>query len=71
MMETKKVVINEELCKGCGLCAEACPKKLIKIDKERLNKKGCNPAIFTDGEKCVSCAFCAVMCPDAVIEVYK
>ena len=24
-----KVTINENLCKGCGLCARACPKGCI------------------------------------------
>ena len=68
----KKVVINENVCKGCGLCEEACPKKIIKVDKTKFNAKSWNVAVFKDDDnKCISCAFCAVMCPDVAIEVYK
>ena len=27
-----KVTFNADLCKGCGLCIEACPKKIIALD---------------------------------------
>ena len=66
-----KVTINEEKCKGCGLCVMACPKKIVEIDQEKLNAKGLNPARVTDMDKCIGCAFCATMCPDCVIIVEK
>ena len=66
-----KVTINEEVCKGCGLCVEACPKKIMEIGKENLNKKGYHPARCVDMEKCAGCAFCAIMCPDVAIVVEK
>ena len=43
-----KVTFNEDICKGCGLCVEVCPKKILKIDEKRLNSKGYNPAVMTD-----------------------
>ena len=67
-----KVRINEELCKGCGLCIGACPDKgILAIDTKRVNAKGWNPVVCKDQEKCKACALCATMCPDAAIEVYK
>lgn len=66
-----KVTFNEDRCKGCGLCVDACPKKLLIIDKDRLNIKGHSPAVMTDMDKCIGCAFCATMCPDCVITVEK
>lgn len=66
-----KVTFNEDLCKGCGLCVLACPKKIISLDLEKLNKKGYHPAHITDAEKCIACAMCATMCPDVVIKVEK
>ena len=64
------IIINEKICKGCGLCAVFCAVgELIKIDTERVNAKGWNPAVCTDQSKCISCALCALMCPDAAIEV--
>ena len=65
------VTINENLCKGCGLCAFACPKKIISLDTQTLNAKGYHPAQLTDENSCIACASCAVMCPDAVITVIK
>ncbi len=66
-----KVTFREERCKGCELCVNACPKKIIALAKDRLNAKGFSPAIITDQEKCIGCAFCATVCPDVVITVEK
>ena len=66
-----KVTFNTDLCKGCGLCVNACPKKILEIDTKQINKKGYSPAVMTDQEKCIGCAFCATMCPDCIITVEK
>ena len=66
-----KVSFNEDRCKGCGLCVDACPKKIIGLSPGVLNKKGFHPARIIDQEKCIACAFCATMCPDVVITVEK
>lgn len=66
-----KVTFNEDICKGCGLCVDVCPKKILKIDEKRLNAKGYNPAVMADQDSCIACAFCAKMCPDCVITVEK
>ena len=66
-----KVTFREDLCKGCGLCVAACPRKILEIAKDQINKKGHNPARITDPDKCIGCAFCATMCPDCVITVEK
>ena len=66
-----KITINEELCKGCGLCARACPKNLIELSKTKLNAKGYHAAVINDVEKCIACASCARTCPDVVIHIEK
>ncbi len=66
-----KVIINEDRCKGCGLCASQCPKQIISLAKDKLNKKGFHPAQVTQQENCIGCAFCATTCPDVAIEVYR
>lgn len=66
-----KVTIDPARCKGCGLCAQACPKKIITLDKVALNRKGYHPARVTDMESCIGCAMCALMCPDCAIMVEK
>jgi 2-oxoglutarate ferredoxin oxidoreductase subunit delta len=66
-----KVSFETELCKGCGLCVEACPKKIIALSKDKINLKGHHPAEMIDQAKCIGCAFCATMCPDCVITVER
>ena len=66
-----KVTFKKDLCKGCGLCITACPKKIIALSKDEINQKGHHPAEITDQEKCIGCAVCATMCPDCVITVEK
>ena len=66
-----KVTFKTDWCKGCGLCVNACPKGILKIATEQLNKKGHSPAVMTDQESCIGCAFCATMCPDCIITVEK
>ncbi len=66
-----KVIINEDICKGCGLCTTACPVKIMTLDTTRINVKGYHPADVTDMDKCIGCANCAMMCPDCVITVER
>ena len=65
------ITINEDRCKGCGLCARACPKQIVALSKTKINSKGYRPAEITDIEECIGCASCARTCPDAVIEIVK
>ena len=66
-----KLTFNEELCKGCGLCVNACPKELLTLSRTRLNQKGHTPVEMTRAEECSGCASCATMCPDCVIRVER
>lgn len=66
-----KITFKTDTCKGCGLCIEACPKKILQISPERINKKGHHPAEIIDEAACIGCASCATMCPDCVIKIEK
>ena len=66
-----KITFESDLCKGCGLCVEACPKHLLMIAKDQINSKGHSPAIITNQSACIGCGFCATMCPDCVITVER
>ena len=65
-----KVSFKTDICKGCGLCVDACPKKIIALAKDKLNAKGHSPAIITDQEKCIGCGQCYKNCAsEAIVEV--
>ena len=54
--------LNNDLCVGCGKCAESCPAHVITIKnrKAHFRKKGC-----------ISCFCCQEMCPMKAITVKK
>lgn len=66
-----KLNFQTDVCKGCGLCVHACPKHILAISSEIINKKGHYIAVLTDPDACIGCASCAVMCPDCVITVER
>ena len=66
-----KVTFNTDICKGCGLCVSACPKQILQLSAEIINKKGHHPAECVDMAACIGCASCAIMCPDCVIKVER
>lgn len=66
-----KFTVNTTVCKGCGLCVDVCPRKLLKLDADNLNEKGYAPASMTDATQCIGCAFCARTCPDCAITIEK
>ena len=70
-MAKGKLTFNEEFCKSCGLCVNVCPKKILYINTDVINKKGYNPVSVTDMDACIACSSCALMCPDAVIGIEK
>jgi 2-oxoglutarate ferredoxin oxidoreductase subunit delta len=62
--------LNNERCKGCGICTAHCPKKLISMST-KLNAKGYCVAEITDSGNCTGCGFCAMMCPDLAVEIHQ
>ena len=63
------IEVDQDLCKGCGLCVEACPKGVLKLGDD-INVKGYNYCIQFK-EDCIACKMCAEMCPDVAITVFK
>ena len=57
-----RLQIDSAECKGCGLCIEACPPKVIRMS-ERLNQFGYKSAFYS-GAGCTGCAICFMVCPE-------
>jgi len=56
--------IKSERCKGCGICVEFCPKKVLELDQ--LGK-----VYVKNPENCIACGQCELRCPDYAIFVEK
>ncbi len=66
-----KLTFKTDNCKGCGLCVDVCPKHVLALAEDQINKKGHHPVVALNIEDCIGCAFCATMCPDCIIKVEK
>ena len=54
--------VDVDECKGCGLCVEACPPRVIQL-AERLNRYGYRTATYADAG-CTACGICFLVCPE-------
>ncbi len=63
-----QIHIDKERCKGCGFCAEFCPREVLRMSSE-LSPKGYNFAVVDDESKCLACGFCELICPEFAIKV--
>ena len=52
--------INTDKCTFCGLCAEDCPSKVIKIDKSAATAD-------INNSKCIECGHCGMICPAGAV----
>ena len=51
------MLINTKKCIGCGMCSQACPWNMPRVDSET--------GVST---KCISCGRCAEQCPNGAIK---
>ncbi len=50
-------VVDAELCIGCGMCTQACPWNMPRVNSKT-----------NVSTKCVSCGRCAEQCPNGAIQ---
>jgi len=60
--ESPHIDIFREWCKGCGICAAFCPKKVLAVDET-------GHAYAKNPEACIRCGMCEMRCPDFAISV--
>ena len=61
--------LDGEECKGCGLCVEACPPRVLQLSN-RLNRSGYHPVKYR-GTGCTGCGICYMVCPEPGAIVVK
>jgi 2-oxoglutarate ferredoxin oxidoreductase subunit delta len=65
------VVVNTARCKGCSLCAKACPFGVLELHLREVNDKGYQYVYVKNPDACTGCATCGWVCPDACLTIYK
>ncbi|MDD5482866.1 MAG: ferredoxin family protein [Kiritimatiellae bacterium] len=67
-----QVKVLKIFCKGCGLCVNVCPQKLLVIS-QNVNKGGFHfpEQDKKSGKSCAGCKQCALICPEAAIEIFR
>lgn len=59
------VHINVEHCKGCELCIDYCPTKILALSED-FNLKGYHYPLVV-GDNCINCQACYTICPEFAI----
>ncbi len=54
--------INEEICKGCGICVLNCPYNAIELDEEKSKAK-------VTEILCKGCGVCVASCPQQAVSI--
>jgi len=57
-----RLVVDAELCKGCGFCVEFCPTDALALSAE-FNRKGYHPPVVVEDD-CIYCEVCELICPE-------
>ncbi len=60
---TADLLINQDWCKGCGICIAFCPKEALFLDSKGKVEKNI--------DKCTYCGICETLCPDFALTVVK
>ena len=55
----KTLYVEEELCKGCGICVAFCPKNVLVLENEKV--------VIENRDACIQCGQCELRCPDYAI----
>lgn len=54
-----KLYVNDKWCKGCGVCVQYCPKKVLELQHGKVK--------ILRPDDCSKCGLCEQRCPDYAI----
>jgi ferredoxin len=58
---TISITVHENSCRGCALCADICPTRVLSLDKK-------SKVIRVDSAlDCIGCLSCTYICPSAAL----
>jgi 2-oxoglutarate ferredoxin oxidoreductase subunit delta len=57
------LTINQQWCKGCGICVAFCPREALFINTAGKAEKL--------SDKCTACGVCELFCPDFALAVVR
>lgn len=63
-----EISVDTRLCKGCEVCIDMCPTRVLERSKE-LSRRGLRYPVAARIEQCIACRLCEVLCPDFAIWV--
>lgn len=58
-VKNKRLKVKTDWCKGCGICVAFCPKKVLTLEKSKVN--------IANENDCIKCGLCELRCPDFAI----
>jgi len=76
-LHQKSLLLDQEKCTGCGVCAQECPVEAIDFFNEGLSNRSAIsvkfpqavPLVFSiDQEICIGCGFCKAVCKAKAID---
>lgn len=64
-----KPVIDENICIGCSMCIENCPKGCLKLKLPEGRKNAQEIAALDQADTCIGCSICYNVCPADAIKM--
>lgn len=61
----RTVVINRDLCTGCGSCVDMCPQRILSLDERD------GTCVVSDEDRCDRLAGCQRICPTGAIRITR